>query len=62
MRASASEIPLNSMLLDIYRVRVNAFRGNYRAANERFVFPAEDKWEVGIHTPPHGFDRVAKPV
>ena len=42
------------MLIDIWRVRVNSFRGSYRAANERFVFPAEDRWPVGVHTPPHG--------
>jgi hypothetical protein len=45
------------MLVDIWRVRVNAFRGNYRAANERFTFPVEDQWPVGVHTPPHGFPK-----
>ena len=42
------------MLLDIWRVRTNAWRGQYAAANKRFVFPVEDQWGSGIHTPPHG--------
>ena len=42
------------MVLDIWRVRTNAWRGQYAAANKRFVFPVEDQWGAGIHTPPHG--------
>ena len=42
------------MFADIWQVRMNAWRGQYSAANLRFVFPAEDQWAVGIHTPPHG--------
>ena len=42
------------MLLDIWRVRTNAWRGQYAAANRRFVFPMEDQWGAGVHTPPHG--------
>jgi dolichyl-phosphate beta-glucosyltransferase len=42
------------MLLDIWRVRTNAWRGQYAVATNRFVFPAEDQWAVGVHTPPHG--------
>ena len=42
------------MFIDIWRVRTNAWRGQYAAANRRFVFPVEDQWGAGIHTPPHG--------
>lgn len=42
------------MLQDIWQVRTNAWRGQYNAANQHFVFPAEDMWAEGIHTPPHG--------
>ncbi|HEX9484477.1 MAG TPA: glycosyltransferase [Gemmatimonadaceae bacterium] len=42
------------MFADIWRVRMNAWRGQYAAANERFTFPAEDQWNPGVHTPPHG--------
>ena len=42
------------MLLDIWRVRTNAWRGQYSAANHRFTFPVEDQWGTGMHTPPHG--------
>lgn len=42
------------MLLDIWRVRTNAWRGQYSVATNRFVFPAEDQWATGMHTPPHG--------
>ena len=42
------------MLQDIWQVRTNAWRGQYAAANARFVFPDEDRWVPGIHTPPHG--------
>ena len=42
------------MLQDIWQVRTNAWRGQYAAANARFAFPEEDRWTVGIHTPPHG--------
>ena len=42
------------MFLDIWRVRTNAWRGQYAVANKRFVFPVEDQWGAGVHTPPHG--------
>ena len=42
------------MFADIWQVRMNAWRGQYSTANMRFVFPAEDQWPTGIHTPPHG--------
>jgi len=42
------------MLQDIWQVRTNAWRGQYAAASTRFVFPDEDRWVTGIHTPPHG--------
>lgn len=43
------------MLQDIWQVRTNAWRGQYAAAaNTRFVFPDEDRWTPGIHTPAHG--------
>ena len=42
------------MLIDIWRVRTNAWRGQYAAANRRFEFPIEDQWGAGVHTPPHG--------
>ena len=42
------------MFIDIWRVRTNAWRGQYAVANKRFVFPVEDQWGAGVHTPPHG--------
>jgi hypothetical protein len=42
------------MFIDIWRVRTNAWRGQYAAANTRFEFPAEDQSGAGINTPPHG--------
>jgi dolichyl-phosphate beta-glucosyltransferase len=42
------------MLQDIWQVRTNAWRGRYAVAATRFVFPDEDRWTPGIHTPPHG--------
>ena len=44
----------NRMLQDIWKVKMNGWRGQYAAANTRFVFPEEDQWEAGVHTPPHG--------
>ena len=44
----------NRMLQDIWKVKTNAWRGQYAAANTRFVFPEEDQWGAGMHTPPHG--------
>src|SRR4029077_15817618 len=35
------------MFADIWQVRMNAWRGQYSAANKRFVFPAEDQWGAG---------------
>ena len=42
------------MFSDIIRVRSNAWRGQYAAANARFVFPVEDRWGGGVRTPAHG--------
>ena len=42
------------MFIDIWRVRTNAWRGQYVTANQHFAFPAEDQWLPGVHTPPHG--------
>jgi glycosyltransferase involved in cell wall biosynthesis len=45
----------NRMLKDIWKVKTNAWRGQYAVANQRFSFPAEDHhWADGTHTPPHG--------
>ena len=44
----------NRMLQDIWKVKTNAWRGQYAVANTRFVFPEEDQWGAGMHTPPHG--------
>jgi dolichyl-phosphate beta-glucosyltransferase len=45
----------NRMLKDIWKVKTNAWRGQYAVANQRFSFPAEDHdWGEGAHTPPHG--------
>ena len=44
----------NRMLQDIWKVKTNAWRGQYAAATKRFVFPEEDQWGAGLHTPPHG--------
>jgi glycosyltransferase involved in cell wall biosynthesis len=42
------------MLQDIWQVRTNAWRHQYEAPDAGFVFPDEDRWAVGVHTPPHG--------
>jgi dolichyl-phosphate beta-glucosyltransferase len=42
------------MFLDIWRVRKNAWRGQYASANGSFTFPPEDRWVTGVHTPAHG--------
>jgi dolichyl-phosphate beta-glucosyltransferase len=44
----------NRMLQDIWKVKTNAWRGQYAVANRRFVFPIEDQWTVGAHAPAHG--------
>lgn len=50
----------NRMLKDIWRVKANAWRGQYAVANRRFSFPAEDHhWAEGTHTPAHG-TRIAR--
>jgi dolichyl-phosphate beta-glucosyltransferase len=42
----------NRMLQDIWKVKRNAWRGQYAAANQRFSFPAEDgEWAEAAHTP-----------
>jgi dolichyl-phosphate beta-glucosyltransferase len=41
----------NRMLQDIWKVKRNAWRGQYAVANQRFSFPAEDgEWAEGTHT------------
>ena len=42
------------MLQDIWQVRTSAWRGLYAASDAGFVFPEEDRWAAGIHTPAHG--------
>ena len=42
------------MLQDIWQVRTSAWRGLYQAPDAGFVFPDEDRWTPGIHTPAHG--------
>jgi dolichyl-phosphate beta-glucosyltransferase len=42
------------MLQDIWQVRTSAWRGQYTAPDAGFVFPDEDRWTAGIHTPAHG--------
>ena len=42
------------MFLDIWRVRTNAWRGQYVSDREKFVFPTEDRWPSGVNTPAHG--------
>ena len=51
------------MLQDIWQVRTHAWRGQYAATGGGFVFPEEDRWTPGIHTPAHGIPvRNASPV
>jgi hypothetical protein len=41
----------NRMLQDIWKVKTNAWRGQYAVATQRFSFPAEDReWGEGTHT------------
>jgi dolichyl-phosphate beta-glucosyltransferase len=49
------------MLQDIWQVRTNAWRGQYAAANTGFVFPDEDRWTPGVHTPAHGVPTANAP-
>ena len=49
------------MLQDIWQVRTNAWRGQYTAANPRFVFPDEDRWTPGVHTPANGDPAESEP-
>ena len=45
----------NRMLQDIWKVKTNAWRGQYDvAASSRFTFPAADHSALAMHTPPHG--------
>ncbi len=54
----------NRMLKDIWKVKTNAWRGQYAVANQRFSFPAEDhEWADGtqtaaLGTPVAGSDRT----
>jgi dolichyl-phosphate beta-glucosyltransferase len=50
------------MLQDIWQVRTNAWRGQYDVADTGFVFPDEDRWTPGIHTPAHGIPASAPPT
>jgi dolichyl-phosphate beta-glucosyltransferase len=43
----------NRMLKDIWKVKRNAWRGQYAVANQRFTFPAEDQ-AATEHTPTFG--------
>jgi glycosyltransferase involved in cell wall biosynthesis len=43
----------NRMLKDIWKVKRNAWRGQYAVANQRFTFPAEDQTATQ-HTPTFG--------
>jgi len=49
------------MLQDIWQVRTNAWRGQYAAASTAFVFPEEDRWATGVHTPAHGIPTAIAP-
>ena len=42
------------LLQDIWQVRTSAWRGLYAAPDAGFVFPDEDRWTPGVHTPAHG--------
>jgi dolichyl-phosphate beta-glucosyltransferase len=45
----------NRMLQDIWKVKTNAWRGQYTAANQRFSFPADDnQWTPDAETPADG--------
>jgi dolichyl-phosphate beta-glucosyltransferase len=45
----------NRMLQDIWKVKRNAWRGQYAVANHRFVFPAEDRhWTPGVEASARG--------
>ncbi len=44
----------NRMLQDIWTVKRNAWRGQYRAATGEFAFPADDQRTGQVHTPAHG--------
>ena len=48
------------MFMDILRVRMNAWRGQYAKPVSSFAFPAEDHWPRGVHTPPHGLPVMAE--
>jgi dolichyl-phosphate beta-glucosyltransferase len=50
------------MLQDIWQVRTNAWRGQYDVADTGFVFPDEDRWTPGIHTPARGIPASAPPT
>jgi dolichyl-phosphate beta-glucosyltransferase len=55
----------NRMLQDIWKVKRNAWRGQYAVATQRFVFPAEDQWMSGEHATVHeseGSGRLAGEV
>ena len=43
----------NRMIQDIWKVKRNAWRGQYAVANQRFTFPVEDRSHV-LHTPARG--------
>jgi dolichyl-phosphate beta-glucosyltransferase len=43
----------NRMLKDIWKVKTNAWRGQYAVANQRFIFPAEDhQWTPAVELSP----------
>ena len=52
----------NRMLQDIWKVKTNAWRGQYAVENQRFSFPAEDQHGGGVHTPAHGVAAAIRPM
>jgi dolichyl-phosphate beta-glucosyltransferase len=50
----------NRMLQDIWKVKTNAWRGQYAVANQRFSFPADDQKHHPVHTPAHGVRTVVQ--
>ncbi|MEO6526741.1 MAG: glycosyltransferase [Gemmatimonadaceae bacterium] len=48
------------MLQDIWQVRMNAWRRLYTAGAPRFIFPVEDRWAPGVHTPPYGIPQSSQ--
>jgi dolichyl-phosphate beta-glucosyltransferase len=47
----------NRMLQDIWKVKTNAWRGQYAASAPRFAFPVGDQAAAAMHTPLYGIPR-----